>query len=168
MRQGHAEKQQADKLEAAFVEREKVPNISFSGPSDFGTLSFKYPKTWSVYVDSDVSSSSGYLAYFNPGQVPSTKSAKSRYALRVSIVNDDYDTVLRGFEARVKKGDLKSSTVKAANGEAGTRLDGAFTTDIRGAAVIFKIRDKTVQIRTDANTFSQDFDTLIQTINFVQ
>jgi hypothetical protein len=139
-----AEKEQADKLEAEFVEREKEPNTSFSGPSDYGTLSFKYPKTWSVYVDNDGTSGAGYLAYFNPGQVPTTKSAKSRYALRVSIVNDDYDTVLKGFEARVKKGDLKSSTVKAANGEAGTRLDGVFTTDIRGAAVIFKIRDKKI------------------------
>ncbi len=163
-----AEKLQADKLEAEFVQREKEPNTSFSGPSDYGTLSFKYPKTWSVYVDKDGTNSSGYLAYFNPGQVPTTNSPKSRYALRVSILNDDYDSVLRTYEPRVKKGDLKSSTVKAANGEAGTRLDGAFTTDIRGAAVIFKIRDKTVLIRTDANTFGEDFNKLIQTIDYVQ
>lgn len=163
-----AEKKQADKLEADFVEREKEPNTSFSGPSDYGTLSFKYPKTWSVYVENDGTSNEGYLAYFNPAQVPPTKSPDSRYALRATIVNDDYDTVLKGFEARVKKGDLKTSTVKAANDETGTRLDGAFSTDIRGSAVIFKIRDKTVVVRTDANTFAEDFNTLIQTINFVQ
>lgn len=163
-----AEKEQADKLEADFVEREKEPYTSFSGPSDFGTLSFKYPKTWSVYVESDGATSAGYLAYFNPGVVPTTKSASSRYALRATIVNDDYDDVVRGFENRVEKGDLKTSTVKASNGQTGTRLDGAFSTDLRGAAVIFKIRDKTAVVRTDANTFMGDFDKLISTINFVQ
>jgi len=163
-----AEKEQADKLEAEFIEREKEPRTSFSGPSDFGTLSFKYPKTWSVYVDNDGRSGAGYLAYFSPGQVPSTKSTASRYALRATIVNDDYDDILRGFEARVKKGDLKTSTVKALNDETGTRLDGSFSTDLRGAAVIFKIRDKTAVVRTDANTFIEDFDTLVKTINFVQ
>lgn len=48
----------------------------------------------------------------------------------------------------------------------GTRLDGSFTEDIRGFAVIFKIRDKTVTIRSDAETFKGDFNALIQTITF--
>ena len=117
-----AEKTQADKLEAEFVEREKEPNTSFSGPSDFGTLSFKYPKTWNMYVENDGSSSGDYLAYFNPGVVPSTKSADSRYALRATIVNDDYDSIIKVFEARVEKGELKTSTVKAVNGQTGSRL----------------------------------------------
>jgi hypothetical protein len=46
------------------------------------------------------------------------------------------------------------------------RLDGSFSTDIRGSAVIFKIRDKTVTIRTDADTFKPDFENIIKTINF--
>jgi len=53
-----------------------------------------------------------------------------------------------------------------ADGNNGTRLDGAFTKDIRGYAVIFKIRDKTLTIRTDANTFKSDFNKLINTIKF--
>ena len=163
-----AEKTQADKLESAFVQREKEPNTSFSGPSDSGTLSFKYPKTWNVYVEDDGSSGTDYLAYFNPGQVPSTKSVDSRYALRATIVDDDYDAIVKGFESRVEKGDLKTSTVKAVNGQTGARLDGTFSNNIRGSAVIFKIRDKTAVIRTDANTFTEDFDKLIATINFVQ
>lgn len=163
-----AEKQQADKLEAEFIQREKEPNANFSGPSDFGTLSFKYPKTWNLYVENDGASGGDYLAYFSPGQVPPAGSASSRYALRATIVNTDYDAILRGFDARVKKGDLKTSAVKAANGATGTRLDGTFSNDLRGSAVIFKIRDKTTVIRTDANTFMEDFDKLIQTIKFVE
>lgn len=163
-----AEKEQADKLEAQFVEREKEPNVSFSGPSDYGTLSFKYPKTWNVYVENDGRTGPGYLAYFNPGSVPSTKSADSRFALRATVVNEPYEEIVSGFESRVEDGELKSSTVKAANGQTGTRLDGTFSENLRGSAVIFKIRDKTAVVRTDANTFKADFDKLIATINFVQ
>jgi hypothetical protein len=163
-----AEKEQADKLEAQFVEREKEPLASFSGPSDYGTLSFKYPKTWDVYVEDDGTSSSGYLAYLNPGIVPSTKSNDSRYALRATVVNQSYDEVVSAFESRVEDGELKTSIVKAKNGQSGTRLDGTFSDDLRGAAVIFKIRDKTAVVRTDANTFKADFDKLVATIDFVQ
>ena len=52
-------------------------------------------------------------------------------------------------------------------GNTGTRLDGNFSKNIRGAAVIYKVRDKTATVRTDANeTFKADFNKIIQTINF--
>ena len=35
-------------LENDFIEREKEPFKTFAGPADYGELSFKYPKTWSV------------------------------------------------------------------------------------------------------------------------
>jgi hypothetical protein len=162
-----AEKKLGDKLEADFIERDKQPLKSFTGPSDYGTLSFKHPKTWSVYVSNDGTKGSGYEAFFNPGAVPSLDAASSRYALRVAIVNEQYEDTIAEYESLVKKGELKSSTVKA-NGENGTRLDGNFSKDIRGAAVIFKIRDKSVIVQTDADTFKSDFEALVQTITFVQ
>ncbi len=163
-----AEKEQADTLEKKFIEREKEPLKSFAGPSDYGTLGFKYPKTWGLYVANDGSASEGgYQAFFSPASVPSVDSPTSRYAVRVAIVNDSYEDTLDDFQARVKKGDLVSSPTKA-NGQTGTRLDGAFSKDVRGAAVIYKIRDKTAIIRTDADTFKPDFELLIKTITFVQ
>ncbi|MES2876258.1 MAG: hypothetical protein V4678_02185 [Patescibacteria group bacterium] len=160
-----AEKKLGDSLENKFVEREKEPLQSFAGPSDFGTLGFKYPKTWSVYVANDGAKSGGYEAFFSPGAVPSVSSDNSRYALHVAIVNDSYEEVLEEYDSLVKKGDLKTSPTKA-NGQNGTRLDGNFSKDIRGAAVVYKIRDKTAIIQTDADTFKPDFDALIQTISF--
>ena len=47
-----------------------------------------------------------------------------------------------------------------------SRFDGSFSDDIRGSAVIYKIRDKTVTLRTDAETFRPAFDELIKTITF--
>jgi hypothetical protein len=159
-----AKKDQADSDEAKFTARDKEPNRAFVGPDDYGRLSFNYPKTWSVYVNKDVTNGGTYEAYLNPVSVPPV-SAAQQYALRVTIEEKDYDKVLATYDSLVKKGDLKSSAVKAGD-QNGTRLDGSFSKDIRGSAVVFKIRDKTVTLRTDADTFKADFDALIATITF--
>ncbi|MDB5162228.1 MAG: hypothetical protein JWM52_736 [Candidatus Saccharibacteria bacterium] len=162
-----AKKVQADDLEAKFLQRDKEPNRQFVGPDDLGRVVFNYPKTWSVYIDkTGATTNSSYQAYLNPASVPSVASnSTTQYALRVTIEAKDYDQVISSYQSLVKKGDLKTSAVKA-DDQNGTRLDGAFSKDIRGSAVIFKIRDKTVTIRTDADTFKTDFDALIATITF--
>ena len=159
-----AKKEQADQDEAKFLEREKEPNRQFAGPDDYGRLTFDYPKTWSVYVARDVSQGGSYQAFLNPITVP-TVSERQQFALRVTLEEKEYDEVIKSYQPRVKLGKLKTSAVSA-NGHDGTRIEGEFTTDIRGAAVIYKIRDKTVTIRTDADTFKPDFEKLITTIDF--
>jgi len=161
-----AKKTQADDLEAKFAARDKEPNREFVGPEDYGRLTFNYPKTWSVYVAKDVSEGGNYEAYLNPVSVPAVSDAQ-QYSLRVKIEQTDYDKVISSYSSLVKKGDLKSSAVNA-NGSAGTRLDGNFSKNIRGSAVVFKLRDKTITLRTDADTFKTDFDALITTIKFNQ
>lgn len=161
-----AKKQQADDDEVKFAQREKEPNRQFAGPDDYGRLVFDYPKTWSVYEARDVSRGGTYEAYLNPITVPPV-SATQQFALRVTIEEKDYDQVVKSYEALVKKGDLRTSATSA-NGNNGTRIDGNFTKDIRGSAVIYKVRDKTVTLRTDADTFKPDFENIIKTINFNQ
>jgi len=159
-----AVKAQADKDAADFQAEEKKPNRDFVGPEDYGALSFAYPKTWSVFVEREASVAGVYQAYLNPVSVPPI-SATQQFALRVTIETKDYDTVLNAYQPQVKKGELKSSAVKA-NGQDGTRLEGAFTKDIRGSAVIFKIRDKTVTMRSDADTFKADFNAIVASLAF--
>ena len=161
-----ARKDQADQDEAKFAEQEKLPHRTFSGPEDFGSVSFEYPKTWSVFIEKDATSGSAFQAYLHPVAVPPVE-AKQRFAVRVMIESRDYDRVVATYESAVRKGDLRSSTVKVGD-QTGTRLDGLLAADIRGAAVIFKIRDKTLTLRTDADTFKKDFDTLVKTLTFKQ
>ncbi len=162
-----AKNSQRSSDEVKFTEREKEPNREFVGPNDYGRVTFDYPKTWSVYVDKDVVSGGGkYEAYLNPITVPLV-SPTQQFAIRVVIEQKDYDVVVASYDTLVKKGDLKASSVTA-DGNNGTRLDGNFTKDIRGSAVLFKIRDKTLTIRTDANTFKSDFKKIISTIKFNQ
>ncbi len=159
-----AVKAQADKDAAAFLEKEKQPNRQFVGPDDYGRLAFDYPKTWSVYEAKDAINGGAYEAYFNPGVVPVVLPSQ-QFALYVTIEDQTYDKVVDSYKRLVADGDLTSSSVKVSD-QNGTRLDGSFTKDIRGSAIIFKIRDKTVTVRTDAETFKGDFDTIIKTITF--
>ena len=159
-----ANKAQADKDEANFFKREKEPNREFVGPADYGRVTFNYPKTWSVYVNKDASSGGTFESYLNPITVPPV-SASQQFALRILIESKDYDKVIASYSALVKKGDLTAKSV-IADKINGTRLDGSFSKDIRGSAVIFKIRDKTFTMRTDANTFLVDFNNIINTIKF--
>lgn len=161
-----AKKEQADLDEKNFLTREKEPNKQFVGPDDYGRVTFSYPKTWSLYVASSTTTTSGgFKAYLNPGFVPSTDVENQRYALRVLIENTDFDKVVSEYNELVKKGDLKSSQTSS-NGQSGTRLDGNFSKDVRGAVVMYKVRDKTVSIFTDADTFKPDFENIIKTIKF--
>jgi len=161
-----AKKAQSDEDESKFAEREKEPNRQFAGPDDYGRLTFNYPKTWSVYVAKDGSTSEGFQAYLNPVTVPPVLPTQ-QFALRVTIEQQDYDQVVKTYQPLVQNGSLKSSATSA-NGNNGTRLDGNFSKTLRGAAVLYKIRDKTVIVQTDADTFKPDFENIIKTINFNQ
>lgn len=162
-----AERKQAAKDQADFIEKEKLPNREYVGPSDFGSVSFKYPKTWSVYVASSGSNGEEFKAYLNPVVVPPAETESQRFALRVSVTNTQYDQAIQQYQGMVQQGGLKSSAIRI-NGHDGTRLDGKFTQDIRGAAVIFKIRDKTLTLQTDADTFKADFANIVKTLDFNQ
>lgn len=165
--ESEARKAQSEEDDKKFAEREKEPLRQFVGPDDYGRVTFRYSKEWSVFEANDVSGGRGtYAAYLHRFVVPPVSSSQ-QFMLRVLIEEKEYDSVVRSYDALVKKGDLRSSTVSA-NGVSGTRLDGQFSKDIRGSAVVFKIRDKTLTIRTDADTYKPDFDKLIQTIEFNQ
>ena len=153
-----ATNQQAAKLEKSFLERQKQPYTKFNGPDDLGHVSFDYPRTWSVYV-ADSGSGGDYEAYLNPVAVPAVSNSQP-YATRVVVDNRGYDVVLKSYESAVKKGDLKSAPITI-NGFTGVRLDGTFSKTRQGSSVIFKVRDKTLILSSDATTFKNDFDTVI-------
>ena len=161
-----AKKEQAIEDEVKIQAAKENPYSQFVGPDDYGRVTFEYPRNWSVYEASDVSSGRGtYRAYLNPTFVPLISKSDNRYALRVTIEDKQYESVLRSYESRVEKGDLRSQSFTV-DDQTGTRIDGEFSSKIRGAAVIFKIRDKTLTIQTDADTFKPKFDEIVKTIQF--
>lgn len=153
-----AKQQQSVEDEKSFLEREKSPVRELVGPSDLGKVTVDYPKTWSVYVDKDGSGGT-YFAYLNPGSVKSV-SQKQVNAVVISVESKGYEDVLRSFNNDVEKGDLKATPVTIADQE-GTRLDGTFDDNIQGAAVLFKLRDKTLKVAVQSNDYISDFNNII-------
>lgn len=150
------------KLEADFAEREQKPYEAFVGPDDLGRVSFTYPKTWSIFINKDAQP---YEAYFHPRQVRPINS-NSRYAMRLLIEDSDYTKVLSKYDSLLKSGKLRQSVVTI-NGQQSTKYEGQFSDRITGTAVIFKIRDKTVTIRTDIDeTYKDQFNKIIESLTF--
>lgn len=156
-------KDQKTREAAERKEADKEPNRIFATGDDLGQLSFKYPKNWSVY-EAASQDSNKYSVLFNPGQI-SADSRDSRYALRLSVSTQDYDKAIASYEKAVSSGALKATPVKI-DDQSATRFDGEISKEVRGSFVLFKLRDKTVIVQTDAETFTKDFDALIKTITF--
>ena len=47
-----------------------------------------------------------------------------------------------------------------------TKLEGNFNKDIIGTAVLIKMRDRTLTVRTDGDVFKADYEALLKTVKF--
>ena len=165
LKSAEAAKKQSDEDEKKFAEREKQPYTQFASPDEFGRVTFHYPKTWSVYEDdTGKNGRSDYKAYLNPGVVPPVN-GNNRYAVRVEVLNQNIDQITKQYQALVEKGTLKV-TNKEVNGNAALQYEGAFTDKLRGLVTLMKVRDKTIRISTDAESFKPDYDEIIKTVQF--
>lgn len=154
-----AKEDQTKADEASFVEREKLPTKQAVGPSDLGSVTFDYPKTWSMYVDK--SGTSGvYQAYLHPGSVLPVDGKSGLNAVVVSVDDKKYEDTLATFKDAITKGELKASPVTAKD-QVGTRLDGDFGKNVQGSAVLFKVREKTLKVLVESNDYLGDFNNII-------
>ena len=153
------------KLEGDFEEKEKYPFLTFSGPTDLGSLNFEYPKTWNLYVPDDASRGGDYHAYLNPGQV-NVVDDSTVMALRVTIKSEQMDRVLEDYTRKVESGEMTVSS-NVVNGVNVSVYTGKLDSDLMGIVCIFKIRDKTAILQTDSsNVFRADFERILSTIRF--
>ncbi len=153
------------KLESEFEEKEKYPYKVFTGPTDLGELSFEYPKTWSLYVQSNASRGGDYAAYLNPGQVNVVQD-DTVMALRVSIKGTLFDQAISDFAEKVRSGDMTLSTT-VVNGNNVNVYTGKMDNEYQGIICVFKLRDKTVMLQTDSTSvFSDDFYRILKTVKF--
>lgn len=153
-------------MEEQFAEREKFPYKNFSGPVDYGSFSFEYPKTWSVYIAKDAANGGDFEAYLNPVEV-NPVSNTSINALRVRIRDASFESVAKTYESAIK-----NNRVTMKNQEVGGVLaniyTGELTKDIHGIAMILKLRDKTVILQTDAMDFENEFYRILDSVTLVE
>lgn len=159
--------EKAEEMENQFTEREKSPYNTFAGPIDYGELAFEYPKTWSVYEAKDAANGGDYEAYLNPDKVYPTGTSTIN-ALRVIIADQSYDNYIKQYEQNVKNGKLTVS-VRPINGENANLYTGEQPSGkLQGIAAIFRIRDKTAVIQTDAMLFEEDYLRVLDSVRFNQ
>lgn len=160
------------KLEDEFAEREKNPYNTFAGPIDYGSLTFEYPKTWSVYIANDASNGGDFEAYLNPGEVY-TVSNTTINGLRVKILNTPFDAAVAGYQPSLEVGKngeppamrLESITVGQNNDIVANLYIGIIPgTEFQGYVVVFKLRDKTVILQTDSVLFEADYQNILSTV----
>lgn len=157
-----AEKTLDAKKEAQFVEREKEPLKEYKGPSAFGSLSIKYPKTWSAFVTETVSGSTPVDGYMHPGFVPGLQSG-AKFALHFQITNTSYDQEVKNFDSLTKSGAVTATPVTAPKvvNVAGLRLEGKIDSTTQGTVLLFPLRDKTLKITTQSTDYTGDLNNII-------
>lgn len=142
-----------------FAELEKQPLTTYKGPEAYGSVVIKYPKTWSGYVDDTGNGQSVVDGYFAPGVVPSLTDQNSVFALRVQVIAQSYDQVLNSFQGQQQNGlTITPYTAPKVPNVIGVRLDGAIEQDKTGSMVILPVRDKTLELSTEASQFMSDFN----------
>lgn len=142
----------------AYAEAAKQPLKFYNGPEPYGSLKISYPKTWSGYVITD--GSSPLDAYFQPDVVPNVTGKDSTFALRVQIVDQTYASTVNQFSAFIKQGKATAAPYKLPKVPSviGERVEGQIASNKQGSLVVLPIRDKTLKIWTESNSFRDDFD----------
>lgn len=145
----------------AYEKRSANPYREFTGPSDFGSITFEYPKEWSVYLNNDDDSNPTYEAYFGPDYIPPVGQG-SIFALSFKLVGQNYDAYIKQFEGKK----LSSSSAFSVNGLTGIKVTGKLDEkedQPDGAEVIIKINNYTAIIRTDDyEEYGNEFDRVIE------
>lgn len=161
----NAVKQTQDEDNAAFKEQEKLPYYSFTGPSDYGTISFNYPKTWNMFIEDDGSKGGQYSVYFAPKQIYAPSNQDARYALRFKILNQQITNVQQTYDSMAKAGTLSSRVFTADNSKlTGMRYEGELQQNMRGIVIIAKVNDKTVLLQMDAEAYRKDFEEVVKSL----
>jgi hypothetical protein len=155
------------KLDAEYVEKDKLPYDTYSGPGAAGSIKMQYPKTWSAFINEQASSSNPIVGYFHPGFVPDTNGQATAFALRLEVVSTQYSEVLRQYESYVKSGTIAMApySFPGVPSVLGAKLSGNIVSGsdkVVGTIVLMPLRDKTIKVWTESNSaFLPDFEAAV-------
>jgi hypothetical protein len=158
-----AKQEVSDQKDKDFLEKEKEPLQPYAGPAAYGSVTLKYPKTWSAYVNEESGNGATPIdGYFHPDFVPGLQSGK-QFALRLHVLNQAYDQALKKYESSIKAGKIKAAPYVAPKvpNITGMRLEGEIEQGKFGVLIVLPLRDKTVQVGTETKDFVKDLDTLV-------
>lgn len=140
-----------------YLEKEKYPLKSFTAPDNIGKISIEYPKTWSGYI----STQDNNFFVFDTDVVNANTNAL--HALRISVEDTEYNSVINQYESQVAQGALsaKAYSLPQVPTVVGVKLDGEVQTGQQGSLVILPLRDKTIKIECQIPDRLKDFNKII-------
>jgi hypothetical protein len=146
-----------------FAEEVKKPLKQFVGPDQFGSVHINYPKTWSNYAVITDKSSVPVDLYMQPDYVTAVTDQKSTFALRVQVTSSPMSQVINQYGVLQKSGAVKITPYELPRnkGVIGSRVDGQLEQSKRGSMIILPLRDKTLKIWTESESFTSDFNNII-------
>jgi hypothetical protein len=159
-----AKQQESNLKDSQFAQTEKYPLRSYTSPAAYGSVTVKYPNTWSAYVIDDTSNSPYVNGYFYPNTVPDTQSTTAAYALRLEVVQDSYSDILGNIQSNVGQGKSTVTPYKLANvpSVVGSLINGQLPSIERsGTMVLLPLRNMSLEIWTEAPQFDADFNNII-------
>lgn len=159
---------------AQLAQDQKQPYYTFQGPSQYGGISFQYPKTWSGFVNGLSPSNPGLLdGYFNPGILTSVNDGTAIFALRIKVLNQAYAQTAQAFNAQVggKKGiTAKPYSLPLVPNVVGLEVSGALNVVPAGSTatmIVLPERTYTIEVWTDGTTNLGDFNnTILKNFSF--
>lgn len=162
-----AEKATTEKNNKEFAEELKNPLKTYTGPASYGTVTVKYPKTWSAYVTTGSGSNEPLNAYFHPDVVPAVtqtgSDTREAIALKIQVTNQAYDQVIQQYESQVTNGDITASAYALPKmpDQVGMKFVGKLDQQLNGTEIVLPLRDKTLIITTETDNHLADFNNYI-------
>jgi hypothetical protein len=158
--------QESAKKDKQFAEDAKKPLKTYNGPEALGSLVINFPKTWSGYINSAGTSSSGggnggLDSYFAPGVVPPVSDQASVFALHVQVLNQAYSQVLQTFTSQQTDGKVTVSAyaLPKVPKVVGVKVTGQISDKQTTATIIvLPLRSQTLEIETDGTQYLNDFN----------
>lgn len=161
-----AEKETTDKNNKVFAEELKNPFKSYVGPESYGSVKITYPKTWSGYINNGDSSRAAVDMYFHPDIVPASgRSGENTVAvaLHIQVVDQAYDKLVVARNSAVKSGKLTAApyALPKMPSEPGMKFVGQLDNKVNGTEIVLPLRDKSIVITTQTDTYLNDFNNII-------
>lgn len=160
---------QKDELSQEFSEQAKSPYLTFNGPATYGSFSFEYPKTWSVYVEESNQSANLFTVYMHPESILDIDKKENLQAFSLQVTGSSYDEQIKRLDSAVGQGRISASTFRPAQVESvlGLRVRGEIENDITGQQVFIPIRDRTLILTSESDDYASDFDRILSTLKFI-
>jgi len=156
-------------LREELQEQLKSPFFVYEVPDTTTGIKVKYPATWSVYAeDKEDSGSDDLVSATFSSDIVRPREADTRYALRVRLIDEQYDESIKDFDSRIETGNVtaKSITFEEYPDTKAIRFDGEIGNNISGSFVMIQIRRQTLRIWTEAPEFVEDFDQILEQLEF--